>query len=281
MEVIALIGPSGTGKSHRATLVADEQGADTIIDDGLLIKNGKIVGGSSAKKEDSRIKAVKRAIFLNPKDAEEMKVSISEQNIETLLILGTSKKMINRVVSALELPPVSRWIRIQEIASKEEMEAAKKIRLQEGKHIIPVPAIELKPHFAGYWIDSLQVLFRRKSKQLSEKSIVRPKFSYFGKLVISNSVIEDLAQHATLDAEGVMKAEVSGTSMQTLEQKTLRLKVQLAAKHGILLVPLCKKVQENVRSTVEYMTGMTVQQVDVSVKSLVVDSEKKRRGEVK
>ena len=57
MDVIALVGPSGTGKSHRALLVAHKHQADAIIDDGILIKDGKIVGGHSAKKEKSRIMA--------------------------------------------------------------------------------------------------------------------------------------------------------------------------------------------------------------------------------
>ena len=43
MEVIALVGPSGTGKSHRALLVAHNNQADAIIDDGLYIKDGKII----------------------------------------------------------------------------------------------------------------------------------------------------------------------------------------------------------------------------------------------
>ncbi len=60
MDVIALVGPSGTGKSHRALLVAHKHQADAIIDDGILIKDGKIVGGHSAKKEKSRIMAVRR-----------------------------------------------------------------------------------------------------------------------------------------------------------------------------------------------------------------------------
>ena len=57
MDVIALVGPSGTGKSHRALLVANQYKADIIIDDGLLIKDGKIIAGSAAKKEKSRIMA--------------------------------------------------------------------------------------------------------------------------------------------------------------------------------------------------------------------------------
>ncbi len=52
MDVIAFIGPSGTGKSHRALVVAHEHHASCIIDDGILIHNNRIVGGFSAKKEE-------------------------------------------------------------------------------------------------------------------------------------------------------------------------------------------------------------------------------------
>ena len=41
MDVIALVGPSGTGKSHRALLVAHKHQADAIIDDGILIKDAQ------------------------------------------------------------------------------------------------------------------------------------------------------------------------------------------------------------------------------------------------
>ena len=49
VEVVAFIGPTGTGKSHRASKVAHDCGADVIIDDGLLIKYNKIIAGTSAK----------------------------------------------------------------------------------------------------------------------------------------------------------------------------------------------------------------------------------------
>ena len=42
MEVVAFVGPSGTGKSHRAIGVAHNNNCDAIIDDGLLIKGTKI-----------------------------------------------------------------------------------------------------------------------------------------------------------------------------------------------------------------------------------------------
>lgn len=37
-KVYAFVGPSGTGKSYRAQMVANENGISYIIDDGLLIK---------------------------------------------------------------------------------------------------------------------------------------------------------------------------------------------------------------------------------------------------
>jgi len=63
MEVIAFVGSSGTGKSHRALVLAHENKIECIIDDGILIHDNKIVAGFSAKKESSRLKAVRRAIF--------------------------------------------------------------------------------------------------------------------------------------------------------------------------------------------------------------------------
>ena len=39
MKVYAFVGPSGTGKSYRAQMVASEKEIHFIIDDGLLIKD--------------------------------------------------------------------------------------------------------------------------------------------------------------------------------------------------------------------------------------------------
>ncbi|MBR1802790.1 MAG: hypothetical protein IJ777_02310 [Clostridia bacterium] len=50
IKVYAFIGPSGTGKSYRAQMVASENNINYIIDDGILIKDNGIIAGSSAKK---------------------------------------------------------------------------------------------------------------------------------------------------------------------------------------------------------------------------------------
>ena len=72
IKVYAFVGPSGTGKSYRAQMVASEKGVNFIIDDGLLIKDNEVIAGESAKKAATKIETVKHALFLNEKEQEEM-----------------------------------------------------------------------------------------------------------------------------------------------------------------------------------------------------------------
>ena len=130
MEVIALVGPSGTGKSHRALLVAHNNQADAIIDDGLLIKDGKIIAGKSAKREQNKVLAVKRAIFVLPGHAEEVRKAIEETKPVRILILGTSENMARKIAKALKLPEISHFVHIEEIATQSEMEKARFHRLR-------------------------------------------------------------------------------------------------------------------------------------------------------
>ena len=45
IKVYAFVGPSGTGKSYRAQMVAGEKDTHFIIDDGLLIKENEVIAG--------------------------------------------------------------------------------------------------------------------------------------------------------------------------------------------------------------------------------------------
>ena len=204
MDVVALVGPSGTGKSHRALQVAQEHHADAIIDDGILIKDGHIIAGQSAKTEKSKIMAVRRAIFVLPGHAEEVRAAIQKIQPHRILIIGTSENMVHKIAKTLKLPSIQLIVRIEDIASRAEIDLAQFHRLKEGKHIIPVPTIELKPHFSGYLIDPLQSIFKRsrvRRRKLGEKSIVRPVFSYYGKLIIDDKVIRAVVKKVVGEKE--------------------------------------------------------------------------------
>ncbi|SHK28037.1 Uncharacterized conserved protein YloU, alkaline shock protein (Asp23) family [Selenomonas ruminantium] len=275
MDVIALVGPSGTGKSHHALIVAHKHNADAIIDDGILIKDGKIVGGHSAKKEQSKIMAVRRAIFVLPGHAEEVQAAIKEAKPHRILILGTSENMVFKIAKALHLPQIAKIINIEDVATKQEMAAAQYHRLKEGKHIIPVPTIELKPHFSGYLVDPLQTLFKRSStkrRRLGEKSIVRPVFSYYGKLSIDDSAVKSIVQVVLKKVEAITK--VDGLQVKHLlqgdEDLGLKIVCGVVLTYGNHIPTLLAQAQKDVRDAVEYMTGMVVHEVNIQVKTLYV-----------
>ena len=285
MEVIALVGPSGTGKSHRALLVAHNNQADAIIDDGLLIKNGKIIAGKSAKREQNKVLAVKRAIFVLPGHAEEVRKAIEETKPVRILILGTSENMASKIAKALKLPEVSRFVHIEDIATQSEMDKARFHRLREGKHIIPVPTIELKPHFSGYLVDPINSLLKKRRedgrRHLGEKSIVRPVFSYYGKLIIDDWAIKAIVRKLLVDGENVTKvADVriehvyKGDGEVGFESAGIVIGCDVVISYGKHIPTLVQKLQNQVRKDVEYMTGMGVKKVNITIKALFVQPKK-------
>ncbi len=199
MRLFALVGKSGTGKSYQAMFVAKRENIDCIIDDGLLISNNKIIAGTSAKKERTKVASVKHAIFYNDDYAFEMKQAIKRFNPSSILVLGTSEKMVNQISERLELPNFERIFQIEEIATDEEIKRALISRNRYGKHVIPVPTFEIKQDFSGYFLRSLKS-FRRKVStgeitENEEKSIIRPTYSYLGEFTISDNVISEIVEY--------------------------------------------------------------------------------------
>lgn len=278
MDVIALVGPSGTGKSHRALQVAREHKADAIIDDGILIRDGHIVAGESAKTEKSKIMAVRRAIFVLPGHAEEVREAIQKVQPHRILIIGTSENMVHKIAKTLKLPSIQLIIRIEDIASRAEMAQAQFHRLKEGKHIIPVPTIELKPHFSGYLVDPLQSLFKKsrvRRRKLGEKSIVRPVFSYYGKLIIDDLVVRSIVEKIVKAREFVKN--VKRVTVQHLFQgdddKGLKISCEVVLNYGNHIPTLVAQTQAKVREAVEYTTGLVVDSININVRALYVDSK--------
>ncbi|EGK57449.1 protein of hypothetical function DUF322 [Centipeda periodontii DSM 2778] len=279
MDVIALVGPSGTGKSHRALWVAQKNGADAIIDDGILIKDGKVIGGYSAKKEKNRIMAVRRAIFVLPGHASDVRRAIAESLPRRILILGTSENMVQKIAKALKIGPVSKIIRIEDIASKRDMELAQYHRLKKGEHIIPVPSIELKPHFSGYLIDPIKSFFKTSSskrRRLGERSIVRPVFSYYGKLVIDDSVIKSIVHIVAEKLEEVYR--VGTTRVKHIingdDDLGIMVSLEVVFAYGHTIAETMVALRKELQKEIEHMTGMVVHEIDILVKSLHVETSR-------
>ena len=156
MRVVGFVGASGTGKSYRALWVAKERGIDYIIDDGLLIHQNLIIAGKSAKKEPTKIGSVKTALFTDSTHRNQVIDAIKKYNPKAILILGTSDGMVERIAETLGLGAVSEKVYIEDVASDLEIKQAINTRTGQGKHVIPVPSIELKRTFQ----DTSLILFR-------------------------------------------------------------------------------------------------------------------------
>lgn len=196
MKLYALVGESGTGKSYNALKLAKDKGIECIIDDGLLISNHKIIAGTSAKKEQTKIASVKHAIFFDESYAKEMREAIKDFKPLSLLILGTSDRMVKQIAEKLGLSDFDEIIYIEDISSEESIRKAKESRIRQGKHVIPIPTMEVKQDFSGYFLRSLKS-FRKKNNtgeitQEDEKTIIRPTYSYLGEFTISDNVLSQI-----------------------------------------------------------------------------------------
>lgn len=272
IEVVAFVGPSGTGKSHRAIGIAFDNKCDAIIDDGILIKGTKILAGTSAKNEDNRIQAVKRAIFTDDEHARSVREALQKSTIKRLLIIATSDNMIKKIVGRLELPAPSKTVYISQIATKQEIKKARYSRLHDGKHIVPVPSVELKPHFTGYFANLPYNIFsrhRRKEKD-ADRSIVRPAFSFYGKLLIADKAIEDIILIIGKKMLGIDKVTDIKVRRRSDNSKGIVIAIEVVLFYGVQIFEVTKQLQAKVKEKVEYMTAMQVKNVNVSIRSLSV-----------
>lgn len=271
MRVVGFVGPSGTGKSHRASWVARERGIEFIIDDGLLIKVNQVIAGTSAKKEKTRIGSIKRALFNEETHAKEVMSAISIHKPGAILILGTSDQMVGKIAQRLELGEISEKVYITDVADEFEIKQAITTRREQGKHVIPVPTFEIKKDFSGYFLDPLRI-FRRKGKgnfQLDdEKSVVRPTFSYLGNYTISDYTVYQIVEYVVTNMKGVSK--ISRFRAENRPEGTY-MEMDLVLIYGCPIRSLIQEIQRKLSAEVEKLTALNIKQVNVTVKSLVVE----------
>jgi hypothetical protein len=122
------VGKSGTGKSFQANNLCSERGIESIIDDGLFIERGRILAGTSAKRQETKIRAIKTALFKDDAHRNEVANKIREVSPSSVLVIGTSDKMIGQITERLGLPKASERVDIESLTTAEERAVAHKQR---------------------------------------------------------------------------------------------------------------------------------------------------------
>lgn len=271
LKVFALVGKSGTGKSFRAGLIAEKYRIDMIIDDGLLIENNRIVAGKSAKKETAYLAAVKTALFTDKEHLREVKSRLEQSQVKKVLILGTSEKMIGKICKSLQLPQPFKTIQIEDIATADEIQTAIHYRKNHGKHVIPVPAIEVKRTYPRIFADSVKILFRRglgifsQQKEL-EKTVVKPEFSRTGAVSISEGALSQMILHCILE-----KASEAKVNKLTVKHDKGGYQLEVG-----LTVPLDFEMSSNLHSLHDYIidkiekyTGIIIESLHLSIDNII------------
>lgn len=271
MRVVAFVGPSGTGKSHRAIKVARDNNIDAFIDDGLLISENSIVAGVSAKGAPTRLASVRCALFTDPSHRQSVSKAIKKNSYQSIMILATSDAMAEKIASVLGLPAVNEYIHIEDISTAEEIELARNIRKNEGQHVIPVPTFRIKKYFSGYFLHP----FRLLQKNLGdigayddEKSIVRPTFSYMGQYTISDNVIINLATYEAKKIPEVQKILRINTRPS---EHGVHIDMTISLTFGSHIPTVCEKIQGMVAENLNAMTSINIRRVNILVKTLVLE----------
>jgi uncharacterized alkaline shock family protein YloU len=103
----------------------------------------------------------------------------------------------------------------------------------------------------------------------------------FGEVKISADVIATIAGLAAVEIEGV----VTTTSLTdkllknngvkvVLEEDEVTLDIMMVVDYGVSIPDVAFKVQENIKNTVETMTGLKVSQVNIHVQGISIKKEK-------
>ncbi|MCK9168976.1 MAG: hypothetical protein M0P01_01025 [Treponema sp.] len=278
--VYALVGESGTGKSYNAKLVAERYGLNAIIDDGLLIQDDKILAGHSAKSEQTYMGAVRVALFDRKEHRDEIARKIKHYHIRRILILGTSEKMVIKIATRLQLPSPSKFIRIEDVVTKEEIELAIKSRQIEGKHVIPVASIEVKRRYPKIFSNGIRFTFHRsnplkvvsadnkKDSKVVEKSIVQPEFSKKKRIAISEAALVQMSMNCIREYDSgirVKKMIVRADNRGYRLVSTIDIPADDFASTDVPLTKRVDNLQKKIIDKIESSTGIFIEEVNIII----------------
>ncbi len=112
-----------------------------------------------------------------------------------------------------------------------------------------------------------------------------------GQITINNDVVARVAAVAAMQVPGVSlggkfnigeflsrKEPVRGVSVEVAETRT-RVAFEVKVEYGQNMYEIAHKLQRRVKDAVEQMTGLVVEQVNVSIVDILPEAEKRERTE--
>lgn len=281
LTVYALVGKPGSGKSFRSKLISQKYNIELIIDDGLLIKDDKILEGKSAKRATNPISAVRVALFDDKDHRDSVAKALQTEKFKNILILGTSEKMVEKIALRLQLPKPKKIIRIEDIATEKEIEEAQRCRRIEGKHVIPVPSIEVKRNYPQIFYEKINAFMNRKktispsensenTENVFEKSVVRPEFSKKGRVEISEAALCQMIQHCVLEFDNEIRIKKIVIKKNT---QSYKFNIFIDVPFGTQLNGKIHQLQKYIIENLEHQLGIFVQEVILIIDKISIQNK--------
>ncbi len=154
-------------------------------------------------------------------------------------------------------------------------------RKVEGKHVIPVPALEIKRNYPSIFYDSVRVFLKRSfgvgatSPKLYEKSVVRPEYGKRGRVAISEAALSQMVVHCVNEFDPnvrIMRLAIRN------DTQGYRITVMLEVPFGTRLASKIYALQEYIVDSIENFTGILVAEVNIVIDNWLRGRRKSKNG---
>jgi ABC-type oligopeptide transport system ATPase subunit len=259
VRVSALVGPSGSGKSFRARLVADKRGFEAIVDDGLIVVNGSVFGGHWAKKEKTLMAATRRAIFAETEAALEARKTLRDASIRRILVVATSIRMARRICENLCLPRPSEIIPVDSIATRQEIDLALHRRARWRTHSSPAVDVRFRKDLVPRIVEIARRMVSSGPVPGRMRMSQRPAV---GSITVSESALVQMVYHCVAEsAPSIAVRRVTASEASGM----IDLHVSLALPYKSVDSGDLQDLKDTILHSIERYTGLMVRRVDVLV----------------
>ena len=117
-------------------------------------------------------------------------------------------------------------------------------------------------------------IFKSKGKNerpyVTEKSLIRPTFSYLGQFKISDTALRQLVEHVAKKTEGIGK--ISKIRVDNTDEG-VTIYGDVSVYYGYEMMDTLKSLRDKIKKEIEQCTAMYVESVHIVAKTIIMPEE--------
>jgi hypothetical protein len=224
------------------------------------------MAGKSAKAEKNLVRAIRRAIFEFAPHRLEVAAFLASRAPCNVMVIATSRSMLEKIVAQLGLGEPQKIVDITDVASNEEIHNALKERREKKQHVVPVARTQIQRNFAGKFVSQLIDLFKNKDRQDEIRTVVKPPFSFDGRVTIGKEAILEMIRQLIVMGDHIAQVRELGLAAEEdVLSVNLVLDIRLGDKNALYLARL---LQKKISAGLSFFTGMEVKEVNIRVNEI-------------